>query len=76
MNDKRRKTLARAEELLKTALKIVTDALEKEQDSRDNIPESLEDSNMAVRMDEAIDALDDAVAQIEEALDSICKASA
>ena len=76
MNDKRRKTLARAEELLKTALKIVTDALEKEQDSRDNIPESLEDSNMAVRMNEAIDALDDAVAQIEEALDNICKASA
>ena len=75
MNDKRRKTLARAEELLNTALNLVTNVMDEEQDSRDNLPESLEDSNRAVKMDEAIDALDDAVTQIGEALDSIGKAS-
>lgn len=60
--------------LLDSAIRIVSAAKDEEQDSLDNCPENLQDSEKCVIMENAIDALEEAVENIEQASDRISSA--
>ena len=46
---------------------IVSDVMEQEQESLDNMPENLSSSDMCAAMEEAVDLLEDALSHISEA---------
>lgn len=71
MNKQRRLNLKEASSYLEKALQIVSRAKDEEQDSLDNLPENLQDSDRCTIMENAIDALEDAINNIEQASESI-----
>ena len=71
MNKARRSKLDKAYRYLSTAEEIVTEVLEQEQDAFDNLPENLQDSQMACSMEDAISALEDVSDAISEAIQNI-----
>lgn len=71
MNKGRRVRLKEACSLLSRALDIVTSVKDEEQDSLDNLPENLQSGERCTTMEDAIDALDDAIGNIEQASESI-----
>ena len=74
MNNQRRKKLNEACSLLSKAATIVDCVKDEEQDSMDNMPESLQDSERYSIMEDAVDAMDDALNSINEASECIEKA--
>ena len=74
MNERRRKTLRRVIDILNDANEIVNSVCEEEQDSLDNMPENLQDSEKCEAMSDAIDNLDDASDSISSAIESISSA--
>ena len=76
MNNMRRKKLsaiaAKIEEL-KSDLDLIR---EEEEEARDNLPESMQETDRYYAMDEACDNLENAVDSLDEALSSIEEASA
>jgi len=76
MNKNRRKSLRRALSYLDSAICIIRDAKDEEQDCLDNLPENLQSSERYERMESAIDNLEDAIDKIDEAKDSINEAVA
>lgn len=76
MNDKKRKKLSRAINLLKQAYDIVDGVVDEESDDMDNMPENLQTSERYDKMESAIDKLEEALEQIEAAQDTITEASA
>lgn len=72
MNRERRKQIeaatakiAEAEAALQAAQEIIQEVRDDEEAARDNLPESLQDGERGQAMQEAIDALDSALSDIE-----------
>ena len=68
MNNKRRDVLKRALNLLENASGLVNQILDEEQDSLDNTPENLMESDQYQKREAAVDRLEEAIEQIEEEL--------
>lgn len=76
MNNIRRDLLKRAIAALEAAEHFVDMALEGEQDSLDNIPENLSESERYEKMESAIELLEEALEHITDARDNIDEATA
>lgn len=74
MNNKRRAVLRNAIGELDSVIDRIQNALDSEQDCLDNMPENLIDSDRCVKMEENVDALEDAITQIESAKECILDA--
>lgn len=61
MNNERRKLLRQAHNNLDTAMLLTQRALDEEQDSYYNLPESIQDSERGEAMDVCMDLLSDAI---------------
>lgn len=61
MNKERRKLLRQAHNSLDTAMLLTQRALNEEQDSYGNLPESIQDSEKGEAMDVCMDLLSDAI---------------
>lgn len=61
MNNERRKKIERALDLLR-------EAAEEEREAFENLPDSLRDGERGQKMEEAADALDEAVSSVEDVL--------
>lgn len=74
MNNKRRKELRRAIEIIETALDIVNQVKDKEEDSMYNYPENLHGTELYESMEIAVDAMDDAISNIDDGISSLNEA--
>jgi len=75
MNNKRRQRLLNIIALLRNINEQLTDVSYDEQDSLDNIPENLLESERCVKMEENIDAINDAMEYINSAIELIQEAT-
>lgn len=71
MNDNRRKNLKRALSMLESANQIISQAADQEQDSLDNLPESLQSSERYEKMEDAVLLLESAIEDIDSASDKL-----
>lgn len=71
MNKQRRKDIEKATALLEQAREIIDTAQEEEQESYDNLPESIQDSERGEAMYTNIDTLQTASDNIGDALDTL-----
>ena len=71
MNKVQRLRLREAHSYLDKAANIVSFVKDEEQDKLDNAPENLENAEIYVAIDKAIDELDEALSNIESAKESI-----
>ena len=71
MNKGRRSQLDLAIEKLNEAKKIIEDCYSEEESGRDNLPESLADSEQYQKMDDACNAMEDAIDGIDEVINSL-----
>lgn len=71
MNNIRRKHLKRSLSLLEQAGNIIETGIEEEQDSMDNIPENLQNSEHYEKMETTIEKLEEVVQLIGEIKDAI-----
>ncbi len=71
MNNKRRKRLREAGSLIGNAMSIVEQVKDEEQDSLDNIPEGLQESERCTLMEDAVSNLEDAISSLSDASNSI-----
>lgn len=71
MNNKRRKELRRAIEIIETALDIVNQVKDEEEDSMYNYPENLQGTEAYENMEVAVDTMEEVVSAIEDAVDSL-----
>lgn len=71
MNKVRRENLRKALGMLRSSLSIVEDSRDEEDTCLSNIPENLADSERAVGMEDAVDALSAASSCISEAIERI-----
>ena len=76
MNSRRREKLRRASEYLGFAKELIEKALDEEQDTLDNLPENLSESDRAAKMENAVDSLEDASSGIDDVMDSVREAMA
>ena len=74
MNNKRRKELRRAIEIIETALDIVNQVKDKEEDSMYNYPENLQGTETYENMETAVDTMDDAISNIDDGISSLNEA--
>ena len=74
MNNKRRKELRRAIEIIKTALDIVNQVKDEEEDSMYNYPENLQGTETYENMETAVDTMDDAISNIDDGISSLNEA--
>lgn len=71
INNRKRKELHRAIGLLNQGKFIVRNVLDNEQDCLDNLPENLQDSERAIKFEDAVDALESAEEDIDSAIDYV-----
>lgn len=71
MNDKRRKQLKKAIQMLNIASNILSFAADDEQDCLDNMPENLLSSDRCLKMEDNIDTLNDAENDINDIISKI-----
>ncbi len=76
MNGRRREKLRKASEYLGFAKELIEKALDEEQDTLDNLPENLSESDRAAKMENAVDSLEDASSGIDDVIDSVREAMA
>ena len=76
MNGRRREKLRRASEYLGFAKELIEKAMDEEQDTLDNLPENLSESDRAAKMENAVDSLEDASSGIDDVMDSVREAMA
>ena len=74
MNNKRRKELRRAIEMIETALDIVNQVKDEEEDSMYNYPENLQGTETYETMETAVDTMDDAISNIDDGISSLNEA--
>lgn len=74
LNNKRRTRLRSIEEDLGRVLNLLNSIYDEEQDCMDNVPENLQDSERYSNMEACVEALSDAVYNLEEAMDLIKEA--
>ena len=61
--------------MLEQASELVIQTRDEEQDSFDNLPEGIQESERGQKMEEAIDAMDSAMDSISEAIEHLEEAS-
>lgn len=66
MNNKRRRKLKNALELILQASNIVSEVRDEELDSIDNVPENLQETDRFYSMEDAVDYLDNASGYLDE----------
>ena len=71
MNKARRKQLESITAILTTALDVLGELRDAEEDAYDNLPESIQESDRGYEMQEITDNLSDAYDSLEEAIDSL-----
>jgi len=71
VNKQRRKEIARAAAMIEEAKSILETCRDEEQDYYDNMPESFQNGEKGSVAQEAIDALEEAVSQLEEIEQSV-----
>jgi hypothetical protein len=71
MNKDRRKQIDEAGSLLQDALALIEQIADEEQESFDNMPESLQQSERGVASEEAAEELSDAVGNLQYTIDSL-----
>lgn len=71
MNNKRRKELRRAIDMIETALDIVNQVKDEEEDSMYNYPENLQGTEIYETMEVAVDTMEEVASVIEDAVDSL-----
>ena len=80
MDNKRRKSLSRCVSMLRASLDsnacehaktVIDDMLEEEEDARDNIPESLQETDRYYDSEEASEHMSNAIEYIEVAMENI-----
>lgn len=71
MNNKRRYSLKKACDFLTKASDIIESVKSEEEDSADNIPENLQESEKYEKMASAIDYMEDAITNIDDAKSNI-----
>lgn len=71
MNNKRRKELRRAIEIIETALDIVNQVKDEEEDSMYNYPENLQGTETYENMEVAVDTMEEVTSAIEDGVDSL-----
>lgn len=74
MNKQRRLQLKGATELLLHASEVIDRVKDEEQDSLDNMPEPLQDSERCQVMENAVSELEEAISLIEQAIESVDRA--
>ncbi|MBR4324141.1 MAG: hypothetical protein IKP73_01290 [Bacteroidales bacterium] len=71
MNNKRRKQLKQVLQMLNEAQKIIENVATEEEESLSNLPESLQDSEMAETLNDNISEMEESVTSIEEAISNL-----
>lgn len=71
MNEKKRRALRNAIELIAKASSIVEQVQEEESDVMDNYPENLQGTDRYEAMERAVDSLSDASEKLDEAKDLV-----
>lgn len=71
MNEKRRKQLANAVEVLNNVLELLEEVTADEQDAYDNLPESIQDSDRGEAMQENVDDMEDASSSLQDIIDQL-----
>lgn len=71
MNAERRSRVAKAKQLLEDAKNILEEALNEEDEYRDNIPENLQSSERYEQSEICSDAMDNAISEIDSAIESL-----
>ena len=74
MNNKRRKELRRAIDMIETALDIVNQVKDEEEDSMYNYPEHLQGTETYENMETAVETMDDAISNIDDGISSLNEA--
>ena len=74
MNNARRKELSKVINMLNEAKDVLEDVLYEEQDVFDNMPENLKFSMKGQDMENAVARLEDALNDVEDAIDCIIEA--
>ena len=72
MNDTRRKQLHKAVELLEAAQLIIGRVQEQEQEAHDNIPDNLQETELAEDIQENADDLQESYDDLDNVLESLC----
>lgn len=75
MNERRRKRLNRAINLLNQARDLVDAVRDEESDAMSNMPENFQDTERYEKMENAVDNLDEAIDNIDEAISQVESAS-
>ena len=71
MNAKRRKRLSEANEQLNLAISVIEDVIDEEQDSLDNTPEGLQESDAFSEKEESLENLVDALEDLRLIIETI-----
>ena len=71
MNRKRRESRRVAADLLEAAKRTVDQALDEDQDALDSLPENLDGSERAGKMEDAVDFLESASDSIDSAIEDL-----
>lgn len=71
MNRERRQVLGDAAGFLNRSLSLIEKARDQEADVMDNCPENLQGGDRYLKMEEAVDALDDAISALEGAKENL-----
>ncbi len=71
MNNKRRKELRRAIDMIETALDIVNSVKDEEEDAMYNYPENLQGTETYENMEVAVDTMEEVTSAIEDGVDSL-----
>lgn len=74
MNKQRRTRIFEARSALLSVCEDIKQIADAEEDARDNMPESLQESDRYMRSEECSEALDNAIALVEEAADALKEA--
>lgn len=72
MNDTRRKQLLKAVELLEAAQAIVEEVQEQEQEAHDNLPDNLQETELAEDIQENADDLQESYDDLDNIIESLC----
>ena len=71
MNKARRKVIQEIHDKIVDLKDSLDDIISEEEEYRDNIPENMQGSDKYAKVDEACDALHDAITNLEDAVDNL-----
>ena len=74
MNRNRRKRIADLRERIDIIKNELEEVMEEEQDARDNLPNNLQDSEKAEKMDDTIGSIEYAIGNLEETIENLDEA--